>query len=161
MATARCTAGFHVPVLIADDEAVLRESMRMLLEDAGYPVREAGDGPTTLEALRTSPDPLVVLLDLVMPQHGHDLLDAIAADRGLATRHVYIICTARLAKGGELLAADAARVGLMLARSSSPLRLVRKPFDIDALLAAVDEAACALGATVQPVEASGGAALAD
>lgn len=161
MATAGFTAGFHVSVLIADDEMVLRESMRLVLEDAGYCVREAGDGPTTLEALRSSPDPLVVLLDLVMPQHGHDLIDTISADAALATRHVYVVCTARLASGGALLPGDAARVERMLAHTDSPLRLVRKPFDIDVLLAAVDEAACALNAAARAIEATGAQVLAD
>ena len=148
------SARFSVPVLVADDEDQLRESMRMLLEDAGYYVLESSDGPTTLEALQSSPDPLVVLLDLVMPQRGQDLLEAIGADRLLASRHVYVVCTARLASGGLLLPADAARVGHILAPTRSPLRLVTKPFDIDTLLDAVDEAAGALLASARHPDTS-------
>ncbi len=149
------TARFSVPVLIADDEDQLRESLRMLLEDAGYHVLESSDGPTTLAALQSSPDPLVALLDLVMPQRGQDLLEAIGADRLLASRHVYVVCTARLASGGLLLPTDAARVGHILAPTCSPLRLVTKPFDIDTLLAAVDEAAGALLASARAADTIG------
>lgn len=141
-----------VQVLVADDEEALRESMRMLLEDAGYPVIEAADGRGTLDTLRFSPKPLVVLLDLVMPQHGQHVLDAIAADPTLATRHIYVVCTARVTSDGQLLPADARQVAQMLDLAGTRLRLVPKPFDIDDLLEAVDEAARDLLAIARPSE---------
>ena len=57
-----------IKILLADDHAVLRSGLKMLLE--GQPdlsvVGEAGDGETTLRLVRTlTPD--VLLLDLAMP----------------------------------------------------------------------------------------------
>jgi excisionase family DNA binding protein len=54
-------------VLIVDDDARLREFVRVNLEAEGYEVREAGDGEEALAALgERSPD--LILLDVMMPQ---------------------------------------------------------------------------------------------
>ena len=54
-------------VLIVDDDARLREFVRVNLEAEGYEVREAGDGEEALVALgERSPD--LILLDVMMPQ---------------------------------------------------------------------------------------------
>jgi two-component system nitrogen regulation response regulator NtrX len=53
-------------VLLVDDDAPVRDSLRKVLEYEGYTVSEASDGPRALEALkRETPD--VVLLDIKMP----------------------------------------------------------------------------------------------
>lgn len=148
--------GLRVRVLIADDEQALRESMRTLLEDAGYPVLESVDGRSTLETLRASPDPLVVLLDLVMPQNGHRVIEAIGEDPVLARRHIYVLCTARVTSDGHLLPDDARQAEQILARGGIRTRLVAKPFDIDDLLAAVDAAATDLMAMVLATDPSAG-----
>jgi two-component system nitrogen regulation response regulator NtrX len=54
-------------VLIVDDEATIRESLRMTLEFEGYRVEEAGNGLEALQIARErTPD--AVLLDLRMPE---------------------------------------------------------------------------------------------
>lgn len=60
-------------VLIADDHAVVRSGLRMLLESRGFEVvGEAAQGAEAVElALRTRPD--VVLMDLTMPPGPHGL----------------------------------------------------------------------------------------
>jgi len=66
-------------VLVIDDEAPIRLLCRVNLEAEGMRVIEAADGPTGLEAARTSlPD--VILLDVMMPgldgwQVAEELLD--------------------------------------------------------------------------------------
>ena len=53
-------------VLIADDEAEIRNLLRLYLENESFTVIETGDGLKTLEAVRTnSPD--ILLLDIMMP----------------------------------------------------------------------------------------------
>ena len=60
-------------ILIADDSPTYRQIVRPLLTNAGHDVVEAIDGEAALEVLHTSEEPLVVLLDLVMPKlGGHD-----------------------------------------------------------------------------------------
>ena len=80
-------------VLIADDEPLARERLRMLLSaHAGVAVvAEAGDGQATLEACaRAQPD--VVLLDIAMP--GMDGLDVARQLARLEPRPAVVFCTA-------------------------------------------------------------------
>lgn len=64
-------------ILIVDDEDHVRLSLKQVLEDAGYHVTTAEDGPVALDHLEESPCDLV-LLDLRMPElSGRDVLDAI------------------------------------------------------------------------------------
>ncbi len=58
-------------VLIVDDEADLRKSVRMILTKAGYDAVEAEDGEKAIEAIRSGDNPLMVdtvICDLVMPK---------------------------------------------------------------------------------------------
>jgi CheY-like chemotaxis protein len=62
--------GPHLPVknvLLVEDDALIREGLALVLEAAGYAVRQAGDGQQGLRALRTQSLPDVILLDMVMP----------------------------------------------------------------------------------------------
>ena len=80
-------------VLIADDEPLARERLRMLLSAHGdvAVVAEAGDGQATLEACaRAQPD--VVLLDIAMP--GMDGLDVARHLARLEPRPAVVFCTA-------------------------------------------------------------------
>ncbi len=53
-------------ILIVDDSAFSRRSVRVVVESLGYPVEEAQDGAQALERFYMSP-PDLVILDLVMP----------------------------------------------------------------------------------------------
>ena len=58
-------------VLIVDDEADLRKSVRLILTKAGYDAVEAEDGEKAIEAIRSGDNPLLVdtvICDLVMPK---------------------------------------------------------------------------------------------
>jgi CheY-like chemotaxis protein len=118
-------------VLIVDDDVDIRMTMRTLLEDfGGHTVLEAVDGVSALEQLRASADSLVVLLDLLMPKlDGIGVLQAVAADERLATRHTFVLVTvSRKAESADLLAS------LPLA-----VQVIAKPFDIALLLETVAE----------------------
>ena len=54
-------------VLIVDDEASIRESLRMILEFEGYRVEDAADGLAALRIVRDRP-PDAILLDIRMPE---------------------------------------------------------------------------------------------
>ncbi len=66
-------------VVIADDQALVRDGLRAILEDAGIEVvAEAADGAQAVEAVRnTQPD--VVLMDIRMP-----VMDGIEATRRIS-----------------------------------------------------------------------------
>ena len=56
------------PVLVVEDEEMIRESIVEILEDSGYQPIAAVDGRDALAKLKTAnPRPCVILLDLMMP----------------------------------------------------------------------------------------------
>ena len=54
-------------ILIVDDDLDLRETLMLVLEDAGYRTVLAANGREALEVLRAGPPPDLILLDLMMP----------------------------------------------------------------------------------------------
>lgn len=116
-------------VLIVDDDSGIRETLRSLLEDAGYAVFEVLDGFQALEYLRKTPSPMIVLLDLMMPRlDGAGLLGAVAGDTRRLVRHRYILMTAT----HETL--SLAFVHLL---TDLAVPVVHKPFDMEQLLAII------------------------
>lgn len=60
-----------IRVLLADDEDLVRTTLRLILKAQGYQVVEAADGGEALRKYMDSADPFdVVLLDLDMPVFG-------------------------------------------------------------------------------------------
>ena len=59
---------FNKRVIVVDDEADVREYLKLALEDAGFEVETACDGLEALEKIRKNP-PNLISLDLVMPKH--------------------------------------------------------------------------------------------
>jgi two-component system nitrogen regulation response regulator NtrX len=69
-------------VLIIDDDAGIRDALRMILAYEGYEVGAAADGPSGLAELEANP-PDAVLCDIKMPgMDGFEVLDRIAAREG-------------------------------------------------------------------------------
>lgn len=64
-------------ILIVEDYQDAREFMKLLMEDYGYQVTEAGDGLEALECLK-SVCPDLILMDMSMP-----LMDGIAATKAI------------------------------------------------------------------------------
>jgi two-component system response regulator (stage 0 sporulation protein F) len=54
-------------ILLVDDEDLVRNMLRVMLEGAGYEVEEACDGVDALHKYRVHPSDLV-LIDLIMPK---------------------------------------------------------------------------------------------
>ena len=76
-------------VLIADDDADLRDILRSILEPDGFDVSEASDGKLALQAIRTRP-PDLVILDYMMPgMTGPQICERLKQDTVL--RHLPII----------------------------------------------------------------------
>lgn len=114
-------------VLVADDDAGVRYTLRGLLEDDGLTVEEAVDGEAALARLDAEPPVDLVLSDLRMPRlDGLELLRRIRA-RPHAPRLILIT-----AHGSERHAVEAMKLGA--------LDYFRKPFDVDDVLAVVRRA---------------------
>jgi CheY-like chemotaxis protein len=111
------------PVLVVDDDPDIRETLRFVLEDAGYPVYTAENGKEALAILSSeNPLPGLILLDLMMPvMSGEEMLKALKAVKALAQIPVTIVT----ASGAPM----------------PPLAtgLLKKPVDLDVLLRLVDK----------------------
>lgn len=113
-------------IMIADDDADIRETLRYLFEGEGQEVVETYDGLVTLDYLRQHPEPCVVLLDLAMPQiNGLGVLRAVATQPDRHARHRFLLVTALHTKF------DAADLALF---DTLGVSVFMKPFEIDDLL---------------------------
>lgn len=76
-------------VLLIEDNETIRQAFRILLEDSGYSVREAGSGQDAIDQAIAEP-PSVVLLDLGLPDiNGLEVTRRLRAADG--TRDVPVI----------------------------------------------------------------------
>jgi CheY-like chemotaxis protein len=112
-------------VLIVEDDASLRETLRMILEDEGYQTLEVGNGQEALELLETCKSlPRMILLDLSMPiMNGMEFRRRQLQDTRLAAIPVVVISAS-----GRI---EAETPGMRVTES------LAKPFTGDALLAIV------------------------
>jgi len=79
-------------ILVADDSATVRTVLRGWLESAGHTVQEAVDGERTLQALRDAQQPMVILLDYLMPGMTGDQVLNRALNLGyVPPRFIYLI----------------------------------------------------------------------
>ncbi|MFF0579832.1 SpoIIE family protein phosphatase [Streptosporangium saharense] len=94
-------------VLIADDNADMREYLARILRDAGYLVDAVGDGRAALRAVRTAAPDLVVS-DVMMPDmDGLELVAALRADSRTASVPVLLLS----ARAGQEASIEGLRAG--------------------------------------------------
>src|SRR5215471_12790905 len=92
-------------VLVVDDEADLRELVRVNLSLDGHRVLGAADGDEALH-LAGQENPDVILLDIMMPRRdGWDTLGAIKADEGRLAEVPVLMLSARSDERDQLCAA--------------------------------------------------------
>jgi two-component system, chemotaxis family, chemotaxis protein CheY len=119
-------------VLIVDDSALSRRTLRRILESADYEVVEADDGMAALEMYFLE-KPRLVLLDLVMK--GMYGLDVLAKLRQMDPNTLVVVASADIQSSTRKMADEAGALGY-----------IQKPFVPEQVIATV-EAALAEGAT--------------
>lgn len=119
-------------ILIVDDSALSRRTLRRILETANYEVIEADDGMTALEVYFLE-KPNLVLLDLVMK--GMYGLDVLVKLREMDPKALVVVASADIQSSTRTMVDEAGAVGF-----------INKPFISEQVIAAV-EAALAEGAT--------------
>ena len=108
----------------------MREAISAALTDDKYSVQAAADGLQGLNTLRASQQPMIVVLDYLMPHlSGGEVLAAVAQDAALAARCAFILCTAN----NRTLPLSVARL-----LTDMQVTVLPKPFDLDDLFNAVD-----------------------
>jgi len=106
-------------VLLVEDDAEVRTSVAEILELEGFAVDTAIHGRQALDKLRSGAAPSILLLDLMMPvMNGLELLECLREDTALTPPPVIVLSANR--------GYEAADLGVEA--------IVRKPFDLDALL---------------------------
>jgi CheY-like chemotaxis protein len=112
-------------ILVVDDDTAIRETLRAILEDEGYPVAVAANGREALEVLEAAGPPALCIIDLVMPvMNGWELCAELARRPALAAVPVLLVsANSRL---------DAGPVSL------ETLHLMQKPISFDRLLEYVE-----------------------
>jgi two-component system response regulator AtoC len=78
-------------ILVVDDEAIIRDSLREWLNDAGYEVLTAENGAKALETIKRE-EPRIVIADLVMP--GMDGIELMKRAKQVSPNIEIIITTA-------------------------------------------------------------------
>ena len=73
----------HETILVVDDEPLVRMVAVEILEELGYRVLEAGDGPTALKIMNSGQPIDLLVTDVGLPggMNGRQLADAVRADR--------------------------------------------------------------------------------
>lgn len=108
-------------ILVVDDQPDIRETLREVFEEEGFRVRTARNGREALEVLADGGLPDAILLDLMMPEvTGQQVLERIPP--GVRQRVIVVTASTDHVDGVR--------------------EIVRKPFELDALLASV-HALCA------------------
>ncbi len=116
-------------VLVVEDDADLRDLVRVALETDGYIVSTAANGRDALQHLRSTPHTCMIVLDLTLPRmDGRAFRGAQLRDRSLAWIPVVVM-------SGE---SDVARE----ARDLAARAVVRKPVDVDELRHALRRVGC-------------------
>ena len=114
-------------ILVIDDDAAIRLSLKLSLEDADHQVEEAANGLEGIGRFRANPADLVIT-DIFMPEkEGVELIDEIKRERP-ETKIIAI------SGGGRMNPDDY----LTIARRLGAERTLLKPFDIEMLLDTVD-----------------------
>ncbi|MBN1980837.1 MAG: sigma-54-dependent Fis family transcriptional regulator [Chitinivibrionales bacterium] len=113
-------------ILIVDDEASIRFTLRDILEGAGYAVDEASGGDEAIAKTTTTAYPLIIS-DLAMPKmDGMELLSQLV-NKGHTGRVIFLT-----ARGSQRKAVEAMKAGAH--------DYLTKPFDVDELLISVSKA---------------------
>ncbi len=112
--------------LVVEDDPDMVILVRRLLEETGFAVRAAANRDQTVAALRESPLPDVVILDVVLPDvNGFEILKRMKAHPALKVVPVI------------MLTAEAKRESVMRGLAGGADGYITKPFERDALLEGV------------------------
>jgi len=115
-------------ILLIDDDAPVRRTLRKMLERQGYEVEEAADGKAGLRRYQENPADLIIT-DLIMPE-----MEGIETIMELRRKFPDVKIIA-MSGGGQIRPEQY----LQIAKSLGAQRTFAKPVEMKLLLKAVDE----------------------
>ena len=119
----------NAPIMVIDDDPLIRDSLIDVLESHGYEAITAGDGAQALKRLQSDPLPALILLDLMMPVlDGRSFLERQQCDPRIAAIPVVLLTANRETPGLDTPAVVAT---------------LRKPMELRALLDTVNRCCAA------------------
>ena len=124
------------PILVVEDEAIMRESLRDWLADGGYPVKTAEHGEEALKAIGKQ-DFSLLILDLKLP--GKNGLEVLREAKAQKPQLNSIIITAY---PSILTAVEAIKIGA--------IDYLPKPFSLDTLEKLIQETLGPVQVTIKP-----------
>ena len=123
----------NVPVLVVDDQALMRKIVRKLLSHIGFTrITDVADGQEALNTLRTAPHGLVISDWNMDTMSGLELLGAVRSDPKLKDLP-FILATAEGKPEHVMAAKEAGANGYII-----------KPFDADSLRSKIESVLGAL-----------------
>lgn len=114
-------------ILVIDDDADLRDTLAVILEDAGHEVLVADDGACGIAAYRAQ-HPDLVITDIFMPNS--DGFEAIKAIRGISPNAKIIAMSGGTRSGHDFYIWAITKMGAA--------EVLKKPFEIDDLMLRVN-----------------------
>lgn len=119
-------------ILIVDDDPIVRQGLRAVLEREGYAVALAANGSEALSYLTFNDLPALIVLDMMMPRmDGWKFLSAFRQTPSWSGVPVIVTTAMGIAS-------------LEWAQSQGAVDLLKKPFDEDALCRAVHQVCSAV-----------------
>ena len=134
-AAAKSPAG-SIRVLVVDDDAGIRNFLRMLLELEGYDVATVGNGNEALESQRQDPA-AIILTDIFMPE-GEGMETIVRLRTEFPQARIIVMSGGGAYRGANYL---------QLARELGAVKALKKPFAPQDLIDAMREAADTLPPT--------------
>jgi len=119
-----------LPLMIVEDDDDLRDTIAEIMSVQGYKVVSFADARAALAALEGGQTPFLILLDLMMPgMSGWEFREAQRKNPRLTSIPVVVVTAASTFFDGAATLPDT--------------EILRKPFELDTLLALVDRYAAA------------------
>ena len=116
----------RLKIVIVDDDVLIRETMRLALDHAGYFVIAVGDPGRALATVRAD-KPDLVIMDLYMPGFdGRELIRAMKSDPEIAATPVI------------LFTGSSEPIDVVSGLESGALEYLAKPIDGEVLIAKID-----------------------
>ena len=120
------------PILLIEDNTVLRDMLKTVLDNEGFEVLATEDGAAGLGLMKQQ-EPDLVITDIVMPE-----MDGLEVIRSIRSNYPHTKIIA-MSGGGYNVDAD---LSLFIAGKVGADRVLNKPFDLHVFLETIKELLC-------------------